>query len=330
MCCKGSVRHTGHGFSAGGCVAWHGLSPRPTEYRRFYIRCTRCSAELTFKTDPKNSDYICEGGAQRNFEPWREERIISDELAAERAKEEEYNPMKALENRTVDSKREMDILDALDEIQTRNARSERVNADAVLERMVRDGKMRQALTEQQQDEEDERLAKMIFTGASNGVTENHALSNENEIVRRIGVREEEYTASLRNQAKNAAKSISSVNLRDDGEDGNEEEVDGDLEDLDALVRLSSGSHRMTPTVAPSAAGIASSSTLKRPAATSLDLGIVKKPKPATIDDVGKGGRKAVQKPTNTTINKPLAKPPLVAALNLLGDYDDEDAEDGEP
>ena len=109
-----------------------------------------------------------------------------------------------------------------------------------------------------------------------------------------------------------------------------QEVDGDLEDLDALVRLSSGSHRMTPTVAPSAAGIASSSTLKRPAATSLDLGIVKKPKPATIDDVGKGGRKAVQKPTNTTINKPLAKPPLVAALNLLGDYDDEDAEDGEP
>src|SRR5215813_10322708 len=39
---------------------------------RFYIRCTRCSAEITFKTDPKNLDYEAERGASRNFEPWRE------------------------------------------------------------------------------------------------------------------------------------------------------------------------------------------------------------------------------------------------------------------
>lgn len=25
------------------------------------------------KTDPKNSDYVVESGATRNFEPWREE-----------------------------------------------------------------------------------------------------------------------------------------------------------------------------------------------------------------------------------------------------------------
>lgn len=31
-------------------------------------KCTRCSAEITFKTDPKNADYICEHGAKRNFE----------------------------------------------------------------------------------------------------------------------------------------------------------------------------------------------------------------------------------------------------------------------
>lgn len=29
---------------------------------RFYIRCPRCSAEITFKTDPKNADYVCEHG----------------------------------------------------------------------------------------------------------------------------------------------------------------------------------------------------------------------------------------------------------------------------
>jgi DNA-directed RNA polymerase subunit RPC12/RpoP len=34
---------------------------------RFYIRCTRCSAEITFKTDPKNMDYECLNGEKINF-----------------------------------------------------------------------------------------------------------------------------------------------------------------------------------------------------------------------------------------------------------------------
>jgi hypothetical protein len=34
---------------------------------RFYIRCTRCSAEITFKTDPKNMDYECERGMIRIY-----------------------------------------------------------------------------------------------------------------------------------------------------------------------------------------------------------------------------------------------------------------------
>lgn len=38
---------------------------------RFYFKCTKCSAEITYKTDPKNSDYTVESGATRNFEPWR-------------------------------------------------------------------------------------------------------------------------------------------------------------------------------------------------------------------------------------------------------------------
>ncbi|KWU47568.1 DUF572-domain-containing protein, partial [Rhodotorula sp. JG-1b] len=92
---------------------------------RFYIKCTQCSAEITFKTDPKNSDYTCEHGAQRNFEPWRANDDKKEEDKLARLEEEENDPMAALENKAVDSKREMDILDALQSIKSRNARLER-------------------------------------------------------------------------------------------------------------------------------------------------------------------------------------------------------------
>jgi len=87
---------------------------------------TLCSAEITFKTDPKNTDYQAELGAARNFEPWRDEQEHEEIDRLAKLEEEENNPMKALENRTVDSKREMDILDALQDIRARNARNERV------------------------------------------------------------------------------------------------------------------------------------------------------------------------------------------------------------
>lgn len=104
---------------------------------RFYIRCTRCSSEITFKTDPKNMDYTCEKGAKRNFEPWREankgqvnetEEETLDRLEREENEAEEQaerDKMMELEEKMQDSKREMAVADALDEIRTRNARIER-------------------------------------------------------------------------------------------------------------------------------------------------------------------------------------------------------------
>ncbi|KAK4694871.1 hypothetical protein P7C71_g2773, partial [Lecanoromycetidae sp. Uapishka_2] len=100
---------------------------------RFYIRCTRCSAEITFKTDPKAMDYTCEKGAKRNFEVWRDpdantnpletEEEMLDRIEAEQA--EAGGAMAELETKVVDAKREMEIADALDEIRTRNARISR-------------------------------------------------------------------------------------------------------------------------------------------------------------------------------------------------------------
>jgi len=104
---------------------------------RFYIKCTRCSSELTLKTDPEHSDYACEAGASRNFEPWREQQRIEEEIKKKRENEEEGDPMKSLENRTTDSKMEMDILDALDEIKALRARQSRIDYESLFSNQKR-------------------------------------------------------------------------------------------------------------------------------------------------------------------------------------------------
>lgn len=61
--------------------------------------------EITFKTNPKNTDYAVEHGASRNFKSWREEKTVEEERLAKLEEEEK----EALENQTIDSKQEMDI-----------------------------------------------------------------------------------------------------------------------------------------------------------------------------------------------------------------------------
>lgn len=140
---------------------------------RFYIRCTRCSSEITFKTDPKNMDYTSERGAKRNFESWRdpasaelketdEERL--DRLEREEADEEENaerNAMEELEQKMEESKREMQVADALDEIMQRNARIERGEKGGKEEEalaQVRDLAREQREAEEQQDADAARKA----------------------------------------------------------------------------------------------------------------------------------------------------------------------------
>lgn len=55
---------------------------------RFYFKCPRCSAELAMKTDPKNSDYVVEAGATRNYEPWKDK----DEQARAREARQKLHP----------------------------------------------------------------------------------------------------------------------------------------------------------------------------------------------------------------------------------------------
>lgn len=142
------------------------------EIYRFYINCPVCAGEITFKTDPKNTDYEAEHGAVRNFEPWRDLAEINDQILLQRAKEEENNPLKALENRTLESKTEMGILDALDEIQTRNAMTERVDQQALLakihdlvEAYLISSRIIVDTVELDQHEHDAQIAKSVFLDA---------------------------------------------------------------------------------------------------------------------------------------------------------------------
>ncbi|XP_030629948.1 splicing factor YJU2 [Chanos chanos] len=128
---------------------------------RFYIKCTRCLAEITFKTDPENTDYAMEHGATRNFQA---EKLIEEEekkVQREREEEELNNPMKVLENRTKDSKMEMEVLENLQELKELNQRQAQVDFEAML------GQYRELEQKQREreKEEDERETKEMLEKA---------------------------------------------------------------------------------------------------------------------------------------------------------------------
>eukprot|EP00216_Chloropicon_sp_CCMP2111_P000569 CAMPEP_0198236808 /NCGR_PEP_ID=MMETSP1446-20131203/2697_1 /TAXON_ID=1461542 ORGANISM="Unidentified sp, Strain CCMP2111" /NCGR_SAMPLE_ID=MMETSP1446 /ASSEMBLY_ACC=CAM_ASM_001112 /LENGTH=294 /DNA_ID=CAMNT_0043918747 /DNA_START=13 /DNA_END=897 /DNA_ORIENTATION=- len=132
---------------------------------RFYLRCPRCAGEITVKTDPKNSDYVCELGASRNFEPHREQQRQEDDVKKKREEEEEGDAMRALENRTLDSKREMDILSALDEMKSINARNAKVDTDQVIAALRRSASEKNG--DFDSDEQDEQALQDLVLRKSN-------------------------------------------------------------------------------------------------------------------------------------------------------------------
>lgn len=136
---------------------------------RFYFKCSRCSAELTMMTDPQNSDYIMEAGASRNYEPWRATDEATDEAVKKRETEELGDAMKALENRTLDSKQEMDIMAALDEMKSMRSRHATVPVDDMIAALRRTASEK----EKQLEEQDEAALKSIV------------FQNSSKFVRRI-------------------------------------------------------------------------------------------------------------------------------------------------
>jgi len=87
---------------------------------RLYIKCTTCASPITFLTDPKHADYEMEGGGTRNYEVWHDKRQTESDILKEKEEDETLDPMKALENRVLDSQREMQDMENLDEIKAMN------------------------------------------------------------------------------------------------------------------------------------------------------------------------------------------------------------------
>ncbi|CAO2170467.1 unnamed protein product [Urochloa humidicola] len=154
---------------------------------RFYIRCPRCSAEIAFKTDPRNSDYAVESGATRGLEgPWGGAGDGEEEDPAVR--EGGGDAMEALEGRACAGRREMGAEAALEEARELSARRARVAPEEALESLRNrsgrdDGGGREAL---ELEAEDEALVKSIRFRSSAGylkrIEEEDDLEDEEDFV----------------------------------------------------------------------------------------------------------------------------------------------------
>ena len=125
---------------------------------RFYIKCTKCLAEITFLTDPESQDYEMENGAIRNFESIRLAEKQAEIEAKQQKEEEANNPMKILENRTRDSRREMAVLETLEDLRELNAANASVDPKILLNA---EEEYKKQLEKLQQEEDEEEIKRIL-------------------------------------------------------------------------------------------------------------------------------------------------------------------------
>lgn len=123
---------------------------------RFYFKCSNCCAELILKTDPPNLSYVVELGATR----------VYDQREEEKQAEENGDAISSLEKRTLVSKREIEVMTALDEMKSMKYRRMSVSVDSMLEALSRRDE-----EEEVAKEEDAVLVKSIRFGKQRRIVE---------------------------------------------------------------------------------------------------------------------------------------------------------------
>lgn len=83
---------------------------------RFYFRCSKCFQELTMKTDPKNCDYVTEKGLKAGFVLHKAGALEDAMEAEEREKLENFDKMKVLEQKSLESLARVELDEAIDTV----------------------------------------------------------------------------------------------------------------------------------------------------------------------------------------------------------------------
>merc|ERR1712217_502313 len=95
---------------------------------RFYFKCPSCSSEITFKSDPKNCDYVVEYGALRTAEPWK-----TQENDSKRNKfEEDKNITETFKGRNNSLEIEKNSTANIEEMRIFKGKHERLGIEAIL------------------------------------------------------------------------------------------------------------------------------------------------------------------------------------------------------
>ncbi len=129
---------------------------------RFFLKCPMCSNSIQFKTDPKNTDYLMEKGAKRNFEPHKIQREIEENIKNSKF-EEEKDAMKKLENKAAATKKEVELEEEIErfkkESEARFARDKENFERGKFESREKSAR------EAKEEEEDKKLAEEAFKNA---------------------------------------------------------------------------------------------------------------------------------------------------------------------
>ncbi|XP_008308914.1 splicing factor YJU2 [Cynoglossus semilaevis] len=271
---------------------------------RFYIKCTRCLAEITFKTDPENTDYAMEHGATRNFQA---EKLIEEEekrIQQEREEEELNNPMKVLENRTKDSKMEMEVLENLQELKELNQRQAQVDFEGMIEKYRELEKREREL----EKEEDERETKEMLDRA---------------LVKRL----KDSDSEEEEEEESSCSSLSTNSSTDKPTDILTIDKTADTQAATGVKRARTESWERSVGVLGSGKALGTLVLRKKPSAT------VSKPGPVVNTSTDTAATSTSQKASRTAETIPASKPVTTqsgtSSLSLLGAYSGSDSNESD-